>query len=160
MTDKLVAYFSNSHTTEDAAKKLAKALKADILQIIPEVPYTPEDLDWQDPKSRSSIEMNDPTSRPKMRCEPLDPTPYKTVYLGFPIWWYTAPRIINTFLEAYDFSGKDIVIFATSGSSDLGHTAEDLKVSLKENTMIHDGFVVHTTQPYGFYEQWVERYGK
>jgi len=115
----LVAYFSATGTTEAIAKKLADVTGADLYQIKPVQPYTAADLDWRNRQSRSSVEMKDKTSRPAMVKDLKDAGQYGTVYLGFPVWWYTAPTIINTFLESYDFSGKTVILFATSGSSTL-----------------------------------------
>ena len=123
---KLVAYFSASGNTADTARKLAEKAGADIYEIRPETAYTKADLNWQDKTSRSSIEMSDKSSRPAIADRNADIAAYDTVYLGFPIWWYVAPTIINTFLESYDFSGKKIVLFATSGGSGFGRTAEEL----------------------------------
>mgnify|MGYP002236840277 CR=1 FL=1 len=117
MNKPLVAYFSASGTTAKAAAVLAQATKADIYEIVPETPYTPADLDWTDRSSRTTKEKNDPSFRPAIGGKSLDVSPYDTIYLGFPIWWYTAPSIIKTFLESHDFSGKTIVLFATSGGS-------------------------------------------
>ena len=131
MSKKIVAYFSASGVTAKVAEKLAKALDTDLYEIKPEVKYTKADLNWMNKKSRSSIEMSDKTLRPAIITGDLDVSTYDTVYLGFPIWWYVAPTIINTFLEAYDFSGKKIVLFATAGSSGFGNTAVELKPSVK-----------------------------
>ena len=117
MSKTLVAYFSASGTTAQVAKELAQAVGADIYEIKPAVPYTQEDLNWMDKKSRSSVEMNDRSSRPALADQDADIAAYDTILLGFPIWWYVAPTIINSFLESYDFSGKKIVLFATSGGS-------------------------------------------
>ena len=136
MSKKLVAYFSASGVTAKVAEKLSKALNADLYEIKPEVKYTKADLNWMNKKSRSSIEMSDKTSRPAIITGDLDVSAYDTVYLGFPIWWYVAPTIINTFLEAYDFSGKKIVLFATAGSSGFGNTAAELKPSAKSAEII------------------------
>lgn len=126
MSNKLVAYFSASGVTKAAAQRLAKITGADIFEIRPAVLYTRADLDWTDKHSRSSAEMNDPSSRPAM-AEPLPhPEKYNTVFLGFPIWWYVAPHIINTFLERCDFSGKTVIPFATSGGSGMGSTVKVL----------------------------------
>lgn len=126
MGKKLVAYFSASGVTEKAAKNLAEAAGADLYEIRPEIPYTSADLDWMNKKSRSSMEMNDPSSRPALADNSADIAGHDVIFVGFPVWWYTAPAIIKTFLEAYDFSGKIIVPFATSGGSGLGKTAETL----------------------------------
>lgn len=126
MAKSLVAYFSASGVTKKAAEKLAKAAGADLFEIKPVTPYTQADLNWMDKKSRSSVEMSNPDSRPEIGTKVEDMAQYDTVYIGFPIWWYTAPTIIKTFLEAYDFSGKKIALFATSGGSGFGKTAKDL----------------------------------
>lgn len=124
---RLVAYFSCSGVTAKAAETLAEAAGADIYEIRPEVPYTSEDLNWNNKKSRSSVEMKNPKSRPDIAERMDDIQSYDTIFIGFPIWWYTAPTIIKTFLESYDFSGKTVVPFATSGGSGLGKTESDLK---------------------------------
>ena len=124
---KLVAYFSASGVTKSAAEHLAKAVGADLFEIKPVVPYTRADLDWTNKKSRSSLEMNNPDSRPEILEQLSNMEDYGTVFIGFPIWWYVAPAIINTFVESYDFSGKTIVPFATSGGSGMGKTVEVLK---------------------------------
>ena len=123
MSKTLVAYFSASGVTEKAAQNLAKAAGADLYQIRPAVPYTGADLNWMDKKSRSSVEMNDKSSRPAIADKDAHIEQYDTIFLGFPIWWYVAPTIINTFLESYDWTGKKIVLFATSGGSGLGKSA-------------------------------------
>ena len=124
---KLVAYFSASGRTEAKAKKLAQALGADLYEIVPAVRYTRADLNWMDKKSRSSVEMNDKSSRPALAETEHDFSAYDEIHLGFPIWWYTAPTIINTFLETFDFSGKKIVLFATSGGSTIDKALRDLQ---------------------------------
>lgn len=123
----LVAFFSATGTTKAAAQRLAKEKDADLFEIAPEVPYTAADLDWRDKQSRSTKEMQDKTSRPaiKGRCENI--ADYDTVWIGFPVWWYTAPTIVNTFIEAHDLSGKTICVFATSGGSGVSGSASDLK---------------------------------
>ena len=126
----LVAYFSATGTTGVVATELAKAINADIYEIVPEIPYTNDDLNWRDKSSRSSVEMEDESSRPSIgsaRIENIDQ--YDLIFLGGPVWWYGLSHIINTFLESYDFTGKKIVLFATSGSSGLGKSAELLKDS-------------------------------
>ena len=127
MGKKLVAYFSASGVTKAAAERLAKAAGADLFEIQPAAPYTRADLDWTNKKSRSSIEMNNPDSRPEIAEMLSNMEDYDMVFIGFPIWWYVAPTIINTFIESYDFSGKTIVPFATSGGSSMGKTIEVLK---------------------------------
>ena len=129
MAKALVAYFSASGRTAKAAEKLAAAMGADSYEIKPEVKYTKADLNWMDKRSRSSVEMNDKSFRPAIITGDVDVSGYSTIYLGFPIWWYVAPTLINTFLEAYDFAGKKIVLFATSGGSGFGNTVAELKPS-------------------------------
>lgn len=124
---KLVAYFSASGVTKAVAERLAKAIDADLFEIKPETPYTRADLDWTNKKSRSSVEKNNPDSRPEIAEKVTNMEDYDTVFIGFPIWWYVAPAIINTFVESYDFSGKTIVPFATSGGSGMGKTVDILK---------------------------------
>ena len=141
MSRKLVAYFSASGTTKKAAEELARAAEADIYEIEPEEPYTKADLNYMDSKSRSSLEMNDHSSRPAIKGTDAKAGDYDVIYLGFPIWWYTAPTIVNTFLEKYDMSGKTIVLFATSGGSGFGKAAADLKKSVAEDTVIKEGKV-------------------
>lgn len=128
----LVAYFSASGVTKKYAISLVNHLKADYYEITPAKTYSKLDLNWMNPMSRSSIEMRKNEARPEFIKRNLDVSKYDKIYLGFPIWWYTAPRIINTFLEAYDFTGKTIILFATSGSTkEFGKTVSDLKVSAK-----------------------------
>ena len=129
MGRKLVAYFSATGTTAKVAEKLADAVGADIYEIEPEIPYTKDDLDWKNKWSRSSIEMRDSSSRPAIIGRRDNINDYDTIYVGFPIWWYTAPAIINTFLESYDLSGKIVIPFATSGGSRFGNTNERLEKS-------------------------------
>ncbi len=130
----LVVYFSATGNTKAAAQKLAKEFNADLYEITPEVPYTAADLDWRDKTSRSTIEMQDKTSRPaiKGRCENI--ADYDTVWIGFPVWWYTAPTIVNTFIEAHDLSGKTLNVFATSGGSDVKDSYNDLKKAYPQCT--------------------------
>ncbi len=139
MKKTLAAYFSASGVTAEAAKKLAKAAGADLYEIKPAVPYTDKDLDWRNEQSRSSVEMRSKTSRPALADNNADISQYDTIFLGFPIWWYVAPTIINTFLESYDFSGKTIILFATSGGSGFGSTAKNLKSSVASDTNIIEG---------------------
>lgn len=127
MSKKLVAYFSASGTTKKAAEHLAKAAGADLFEIKPAVPYSRADLDWTNKKSRSSIEMQNPDSRPAIAEQLPNIEDYDTIFIGFPIWWYVAPTIIDTFVESYDFSGKTIIPFATSGGSSMGKTVEVLQ---------------------------------
>ena len=127
MKKTLVAYFSATGTTKAAAQKLAKELGADLYEISPEEPYTSADLDWRDKGSRSTLEMKDRSSRPaiKGRCENI--ADYDTVWIGLPVWWYTAPTIVNTFIEAHDLGGKVLNVFATSGGSNVTGSAADIK---------------------------------
>lgn len=129
MAKTLVAYFSASGVTKKLAEKLANIAHTDIYEIMPAVPYTKADLNWMDKKSRSSVEMNDKSFRPEIVKADLDISSYDTILLGFPIWWYVAPTIINTFLESNDFTGKKIVLFATSGGSGFGNTLRELQPS-------------------------------
>lgn len=129
MSKKLVAYFSASGTTKKTAQMVADAAGADLYEITPKEAYTSADLNWMDKKSRSSVEMNDKKFRPEIVDNNVDISNYDTIILGFPIWWYVAPTIINTFLEKHDFSGKKIVLFATSGGSGFGNTVKGLKPS-------------------------------
>ncbi len=129
MNKKLVAYFSAGGRTAKAAAYLAEKIGADLFEIEPEEKYTKADLNWMNKNSRSSLEMKDQNARPALKSAGSEMSEYDTIFLGFPIWWYTAPRIIAAFLEAHDFSGKRIVLFATSGSSGFGKTAEDLQAS-------------------------------
>lgn len=135
MSKKLVAYFSATGTTAHVAHTLAEAIGADVYEIEPAEPYTSADLDWTNKKSRSSIEMNDKSQRPAIKKNTLDVASYDTIFIGFPIWWYVAPTIINTFLEAHDWSGKTIIPFATSGSSGMGQTNAELAPSCKGATL-------------------------
>ena len=127
MSKKLVAYFSASGTTKKVAERLAKAAGADLFEIRPAAPYTHADLDWTNSKSRSSVEMNDPDSRPEIAGTMPNMADYDTVFIGFPIWWYTAPHIIHTFLESCDFDHKTLVSFATSGGSGMGKAMDELR---------------------------------
>lgn len=122
----LVAYFSASGVTKRAAERLAKGTGADLFEIQPEKPYTDADLDWEDKKSRSTLEMQDRNCRPEISGKVADMGQYGTVFVGFPIWWYREPSIIDTFMESYDFSGKKIIPFATSGGSGMGESGKNL----------------------------------
>ena len=139
MKKALVAYFTASGVTAKAAKALAEAAEADLYEIKPEIPYTQADLNWMDKRSRSSVEMNNQAFRPALANRNAKIKEYDMVFLGFPIWWYVAPTIINTFLESYDFSGKTIVLFATSGGSGFGKTADALRGSVASDTRLVEG---------------------
>ena len=136
MSKKFVAYFSASGNTARLAKDLAKAAEADLYEIRPAVPYTSADLNWQNQQSRSSVEMSDHSSRPELADKSADIAAYDTIYVGFPVWWYIAPTIINSFLESYDFSGKKIILFATSGGSGFGKAVQNLKSSAPDAEII------------------------
>ena len=150
----LVAYFSASGTTAKAAKVLAKAAGADLYEIKPAVPYNRADLNWMDKGSRSSVEMNDKNSRPALADTEAPIAGHDVIFLGFPIWWYVAPTIINTFLESYDFTGKTIVLFATSGGSGLGRSAAGLKSSAP-GAKILDGQLLNGRLNEGDLKAWV-----
>ena len=155
MSRKLVAYFSASGVTAKVAEKLSEAIGADLYAIEPEVPYTKADLDWMDKKSRSTIEMNNPASRPAIAGKRDNMNDYDTVFVGFPIWWYVAPTIINTFLESYDLTGKTIIPFATSGGSDMGKTNEKLLPSCKGAKLV-DGKVFKGNVSHQELAAWVD----
>ena len=127
MSKTLVAYFSASGTTAKVAKKMAEAIGADLFEIKPETPYTGADLNWQNKNSRSSVEMNDRSSRPAIAVKAADMPQYDVVFVGFPVWWYREPSIIDTFMESYDFAGKTVIPFATSGGSGLGDSAANMQ---------------------------------
>lgn len=151
----LVAYFSASGVTAKAAWKLSEAIGADLHEIKPEVPYSSADLNWMDKKSRSSVEMNDPSSRPTIAEKLADMEKYDVVFVGFPIWWYVAPTIINTFLESYDFSGKTIIPFATSGGSGMGKTNEKLEPSCPGATLLQGKLLNGNLSEYSL-KNWVK----
>ena len=144
MAKALIAYFSASGVTARAAKEMAAATGADLYEIRPAEPYTDADLNWMDKKSRSTIEMNDPACRPAIAGGVQDMAQYDTVLIGFPIWWYVEPRIVDTFLESYDFSGKTLIPFATSGGSGIGKAEKSLqqhcpKASWKRGKLVNSG---------------------
>lgn len=151
----LVAYFSASGVTAKAAKRLAEAAEADLYEIKPENPYTRADLDWNDKKSRSTVEMNDRTSRPAISGKVADMNSYEIVFAGFPIWWYLAPTIINTFLESYDFARKTIVPFATSGGSGMGETNTRLAPSCPGAVLL-TGKMLNGIQSQDDLKAWIE----
>ena len=143
MTKTLVAYFSASGTTAHAAKEIAEAVEADLYEICPIRPYTAADLDWNDKQSRSTAEMNDPTCRPDIAGAVKDMEQYDTIFIGFPIWWYVEPRIVDTFLESYDLAGKTMIPFATSGGSGIGRAEKSLrehcsKSNWKQGKLVND----------------------
>lgn len=153
MKKALVAYFSASGTTAKLAKRIADAAKADMFEIRPAVPYSAADLDWTNPKSRSSVEMKDKTYRPAI-ADGLDASDYDVVFVGFPIWWYVAPTIVNTFLESIDLKGKKVVPFATSGGSGMGNTSRELAVSCSGAEVVA-GRRFSTSVSNGDLEKWV-----
>lgn len=159
MNRTLVAYFSASGVTAKVAERLAETIGADIFAIEPEVPYTKADLDWMDKTSRSTIEMNDPSSRPAIARKRDNMEDYDTIFVGFPIWWYVAPTIINTFLESYDLTGKSIIPFATSGGSGMGKTNEKLLPSCKGAKLL-DGMVLKEDVSVAELDEWVEEIKK
>ena len=139
----LIAYFSASGETAKLAKTLSAVTGGDLFEIRPETAYTSADLNWMDKKSRSTVEMQDKSSRPAIAAPCSNLADYDTIFVGFPIWWYVAPTIINTFLESYDFSGKTIVLFATSGGSGFGKTVSELKCSVSPDTKITEGWLLN-----------------
>ncbi len=151
----LVAYFSATDTTAKAAKALAKAVGGDLYEIKPAVPYTSADLDWTNKSSRSSLEMKDANSRPALADTNAPVARHDVIFLGFPVWWYVAPTILNTFLEAYDFRGKTIVLFATSGSSGLGKSAAGLRPSAP-GAKIVDGRMLNGSLNEAELKSWAE----
>lgn len=155
MSNKLVAYFSATGTTAKVAEMLAETVGADIFEIEPKIPYTKADLDWTDLKSRSSMEMNDPASRPTIAVKRDNIADYDTIFVGFPIWWYVAPTIINTFLESYDLTDKTIIPFATSGGSGMGKTNEKLLPSCKGAKLL-DGQVFKASINRAELAKWAE----
>lgn len=156
MSKTLVAYFSASGTTKRVAAKLAAATDSDLYEIKPAVPYTSADLNWQDKHSRSSVEMSDPSSRPELADNDADVASCSRIFLGFPIWWYTAPAIIRSFLECCDFTGKTIVLFATSGGSGLGSTAKDLASSCPGGVVV-EGKLLNGPLSQTALKQWADR---
>lgn len=159
MSKTLVAYFSAQGTTARAAKKLAEAIDADLYEIRPATPYSAADLDWNDKTSRTSVEMRDPSFRPPLADTDADVASHDVVFLGFPIWWYIAPTIINTFLEAHDFSGKTIVLFATSGGSGFGKTVEGLRGSVDPSTKIIQGKLLNGSLDSSSLREWAHGLG-
>ena len=143
----LVAYFSATGTTEKVAQKLQKATGADLFKIIPQQPYSADDLNWQNPKSRSSVEMQDKSSRPAISSKVNNMQDYDVIFVGFPVWWYKEPSIIDTFMESYDFSGKTVIPFATSGGSPIGNSDKNMQ-TLVPKAKVFEGkcFSVMTTE--------------
>ena len=154
----LVAYFSCSGVTASAAKTLADAVGADLFEIAPEVPYTDADLDWNDRRSRSSVEMRNAASRPAIARRMEDMAQYGVVFLGFPVWWYVAPTIVNTFLESYDFTGKTVVPFATSGGSGIGNCEKNLRAAYPAIAW-REGMLLNGRISWEALTAWIERLG-
>ena len=154
MSKKLVAYFSAEGTTKKAAAQVAEAAGADLYEIKPQIPYTKADLNWMDKKARSTVEMNDKAFRPAIADKNANVENYDEIFIGFPIWWYVAPTIINTFLESYDFSGKKVILFATSGGSGFGNTVKELQPSAP-NAEIIEGKLLNGASSKTI-QQWVE----
>ncbi len=151
----LVAYFSATGTTARAAKTLAEAVGADLFEIVPEQPYSAADLDWRDKNSRSTHEMNDEACRPAVASRVGNMDAYDTVFVGFPIWWYVEPRIVDTFLEAHDFAGKTIVPFATSGGSGLGKAPQRM-ASLAPGATVLEGRLLNGNPGASELRAWAE----
>lgn len=159
MSKTLVAYFSASGVTAKLAEKVAKVVNGDLYEIVPAKPYTAADLDWTNDKSRSSVEMKNKSFRPEISGKAENMSDYDTIYLGFPIWWYVAPTIVNTFLESYDLSGKTIIPFATSGSSGMGATNAELKDSCK-GAVLKEGKRFSSDATEKEIETWVKGFSK
>ena len=140
--NRIVVYFSATGTTKNVGEKIAKRLNADTHEIKPVTPYTDADLNWMDKKSRSTLEMKDKSSRPEIIKDDLDLSQYDEILIGFPVWWYTCPTIVATFVESFDFSNKKIVLWGTSGSSGLGSTKKDLAKCTSAE--IVDGRIIHS----------------
>lgn len=155
MTSVLVAYFSASGTTKRAAQNLAEALNADLFEIQPEQPYTSADLNWNNSSSRSSLEMNDDACRPSVATTVDNMDQYSTVFAGFPIWWYVEPRIIDTFLESYNFEGKTIVPFATSGGSGLGRAPQRMQ-QIAQGSVVKQGKLLNGHQSIDSLRSWAK----
>lgn len=155
MSKTLVAFFSASGVTRQVAQKLAAAAQADLYEIKPAVPYTQADLNWRDKSSRSSVEIQNLAIRPQLADTDAKIEQYDRILLGYPIWWYMAPTIINTFLESYDFSGKSIILFATSGGSGFGKSIEELSPSCP-NAVIREGRMLNGNPSEQELRQWVE----
>lgn len=153
---KLVAYFSASGVTKAVAQKLAQAANADLCEIVPQQIYTNADLNWRDKHSRSSVEMNDRACRPAMAAAP-DVSGYDVIFVGFPVWWYREPSIIDTFMESADFTGKTVVPFCTSGGSGLGDAAKNMQ-ALSPGAKVPDGKRFSASVSADELKQWAERF--
>ena len=155
----LVAYFSASGVTAKVAEELAKAEGADLLEIKPEVPYTAADLDWTNKQSRSTVEMSDPDCRPAMAAADCDMSKYDVVFVGFPVWWGREPSVVDTFLDAYDFTGKKIIPFCTSGGSGIGKTVERIASIVGEGASVDAGTRLGGTVSEEDLKKWTEGLG-
>lgn len=158
MSKSLVAYFSASGVTKRVAEDLAAAINADIYEIKPAVLYTEADLNWMDKSSRSSIEMKDWNSRPEIIEDDFSIEEYDKIFLGFPIWWYIAPTIINTFLEKHDFSNKKIILFGTSGGSRFGKAVDNLRPSVADSAEIVEGDILNSHPTKQQLQEWAEKF--
>ncbi len=158
MSKKLVTYFSASGVTKAVAERLAQALNADIYEIKPQTPYTKADLDWTNKTSRSTVEMQNKSFRPPLADQNAPVAEYDTVFVGFPIWWYVAPTIINSFLESYNFSGKKVVLFATSGGSGFGKTVSELKGSIAPGATLIEGGLLNHNPTAEQLKAWAEKF--
>lgn len=158
MTKTLVAYFSASGVTKEVAENLSNAINSDLYEIKPLEPYSNADLNWMDRNSRSSVEMRDKNSRPQIIDTDAKIEDYDTIFLGFPIWWYIAPTVVNTFLEKYDFSNKKIILFATSGGSGFGGTVDNIKPSVSDSTEIVEGKILNHNPSVEQLTQWAKQY--
>ena len=147
MSDVLVAYFSASGVTAGVAERLAESVGADLFEIKPAAPYTKADLNWQDANSRSSVEMNNPTSRPEIIDGEVDLSPYDTVCIGFPIWWYVAPHAVNTFIEKNDFTGKKVILFATSGGSEITKALDTMRAQYPRMNIVGGKMINGKVEP-------------
>ena len=151
----LVAYFSASGITGKVAERLAAAAGADLFEIIPVTPYTKEDLDWMDKKSRSTVEMKDLLCRPGISSEVEDMSQYSHVFLGYPIWWYREPSIIDTFIESYNFTGITVIPFCTSGGSGIGESGKNLQ-DLAEEANVLEGRRLTVSDKEDALKAWVD----
>lgn len=156
MSKNLVVFFSASGVTKEVALKLAKAVNGDVYEIVAKQPYTDADLNWLDKNARSTVEMKDWNSRPEIVDNDAKIENYDKIFVGFPIWWYIAPTIINTFLEKYDFSNKTIILFATSGGSSFGRTVENIKPSVSDSTKIIEGKIFNNNPTVEYLKEWAE----
>ena len=157
MAKSLVAYFSASGVTKKLAINLAESIGADLFEIVPKQPYTRSDLNWINPKSRSSLEMKDRSCRPQIAVSVEDMAKYDVIFIGFPIWWYREPSIIDTFAQSYDFSGKRIVPFATSGTSGIGDSGKNI-AELAKNAAVKEGKRFKARASKEELKEWAEKY--